>query len=376
MDPNQTKLKLVDHHLVMQADDCLQIRTETRSFVVKGVAARNIALKVIAILDGESTVAEIREKLTTFDKPEAARKILDALDQRKMLEFVEPVPAELAGYDAGKLESLAKHFKLTAAKRWDPILKMRASIILLHGSPEVVIPTALNLLACAAENLVIVSEPVSARDVARSRHLHAADIGRHPAHIVTEQLNGKLPANIKAISGTPQGLDEWRQLVRGCSLIISAASKPVVFNAEYRELNQAVLAENVYWMPLAVLDNRAIQIGPSLIPGETACYQCYEYRFRSNVRQLESYQAFTEAVNAVRELDDHGVLAPFAEIAANYAAVEAVRLLTPELRAATAGKVVDISLDDLTTETHPVLRVPRCPHCNAHADRCPEQVWA
>lgn len=293
-----------------------------------------------------------------------------------MLEIVEPMPAELAGHDAAKLESLAKHFKLTAAKRWEPILKMRASTLLLHGSPEVVIPTALNLVACAAERLVIVSEPISARDVARSRHLSAADIGRHPAHVISEQLHGKLPVTIKAVSGTPQGVDEWRGLVRGCALVISAASKPVVFNSEYRELNQAVLAEKVYWLPLAVLDNRALQIGPSLIPGETACYQCYEYRFRSNVRQLESYQAFTEAVNAVRELDDHGVLAPFAEIAANYAAVEAVRLLTPELRAATAGKVVDIRLDDLSTETHPVLRVPRCPHCNAHVDRCPEQVWA
>lgn len=76
MESDQTKMKLVDHHLVMQADDCLQIRTETRSFVVKGLAARNIALAVIAVLDGESTVAEIREKLAALPKPEAARKIL------------------------------------------------------------------------------------------------------------------------------------------------------------------------------------------------------------------------------------------------------------------------------------------------------------
>lgn len=376
MDTDNRKIKLIDHHLVWQADDCLQIRSEGKSIVLRGNVARTAVLKVLALLDGTLSRSEVRMRIAALDNPEQCGKVMQALVQRDMIEAIDPVPDELKVYDPEKLKSLSKHFKLTAGKAWEPLLTMRRSTILLVGAAELVIPTALNLAACAAGRIVVLSDPIAPRDIGRSRHVSAADIGRHPADLINAQLGGKLPVTATAVSGNPATVLEWRQLLKDCTLVITACSRPVLFNDQYDALNKAALEEGVCWLPLAVLDNREVQVGPSLIPHETACFKCYEYRFRSNFRQIESYQAFADSINALRDIEDHGVLAPFAELAANYAAIEAIRLLTPDLTAISAGKVLSINLEDLATQKHPVLRVPRCPHCNQHAERCPERVWA
>jgi len=301
-----------------------------------------------------------------------------------MIEKVDPIPNELKNHDRDKLESLNKHFRRTVSRysdagsnSWQPVLAMHASCVLLYGAAELVIPLALNLASVGTGRMLVLAEPVTRRDIGRSRHLSAADLGRHPADVIATQLAGAgQPASVTAVGADPSSVLEWQQLLRECSLVISACSKPVIFNAAYESLNKAVLAANVMWLPLAVVDNTEIQMGPAVIPNETACYKCYEYRFQSNVGHVDSYKAFADTVNAMKETENFGVLPPFAEIAANYATVEAVRMLAPDMTPICAGKLLTVNVEDLSAERHPVLRVPRCPHCNAHAGRVPERVWA
>lgn len=341
-------------------------------------------MKVLGLLDGTYSEAEVHAQIAAFDNAIQCRQVFKALNERNMIEKVDPVPPELQNYDSDKLESLNKHFRRTVSRysdagstSWQPLLAMQKSCILLYGAAELVIPLALNLASVATGRILVLAEPVTRRDIGRSRHLHADDLGRHPADVIATQLTASgLPTSVTAVAGHPASVLEWQQLLRDCALVISACSKPVIFNPAYESMNKAVLAANVMWLPLAVVDNTEIQMGPAVIPHETACYKCYEYRFQSNVGHVDSYKAFVDAVNAMKEVEDFGVLPPFAEIAANYATIEAVRLLAPDMTPISAGKLLTVNIDDLSSERHPVLRVPRCPHCNAHAERVPERVWA
>jgi len=341
-------------------------------------------MKVLGLLDGNNSEAEVHSRINAFDNADQCRQVFKALNDRNMVEKIDPVPPELKHHDIDKLESLNKHFRRTVSRysdagssSWQPLLAMHGSCILLYGAAELLIPLALNLASVATGRILVLAEPVTARDIGRSRHLGAADLGRHPAEVIAAQLDrAGLPAGVTAVGAEPSSVLEWRQLLRECGLVISACSKPVIFNPAYEMLNKAVLAANVMWLPLAVVDNTEIQMGPAVIPNETACYKCYEYRFQSNVGHVDSYKAFADTVNAMKETENFGVLPPFAEIAANYATVEAVRMLAPDMTPICAGKLLTVNIEDLSSERHPVLRVPRCPHCNAHAERVPERVWA
>ncbi|TQK03382.1 TOMM precursor leader peptide-binding protein [Herbaspirillum sp. SJZ107] len=341
-------------------------------------------MKVLGLLGGNYSEAEVYSQITSFDNADQCRQVFKALNERNMIEKIDPIPLEFKNYDSTKLESLNKHFRRTVSRysdtgtnSWQPVLAMHASCILLYGAAELVIPLALNLASVAAGRILVLADPVAQCDIARSRHLSAADLGRHPAEVIARQLDGAgLPTAVTAVGAAPSSVIEWQQLLRECDLVISACSKPVIFNPAYESLNKAVLAANVMWLPLAVVDNTEIQMGPAIIPSETACYKCYEYRFQSNVGHVDSYKAFADTVNAMKEVENFGVLPPFAEIAANYATVEAVRMLAPDMTPICAGKLLTVNVEDLSSERHPVLRVPRCPHCNAHAERVPERVWA
>lgn len=369
------KLKVIDYYQVWQSKESFQIRGARKSMVLNGEVVKTALPKVLALLDGSYCEDEIVSKLSEQDNAELLLKILNALRQRELLEEIIPVPQSLSDCHSEKLHALANHFKNTSTNTWQPIVSLQEKPIIIFGQAELVIPIVINLSSCFARSILVVSDKINKSDIAHSRYLDDSDLDSHPVDIINKNLNSTSKTTVSIVEYKPESLVEWRQLLRESRLAITAFCKPILFNAELDAFNKAILSENVRWLPLAVIENKELQIGPSVVPTETACYKCYEYRFRSNFNQLESYDHFAQTFNAMQDTVDFGVLAPFAELVANYAAVEAIKLLNPEQIAASAGKMLSISLDTLSSQQHPVLRIPRCPHCNEYSERCPERTW-
>jgi bacteriocin biosynthesis cyclodehydratase domain-containing protein len=376
MSSTRTPIKLIDHYQVWQSDDVLQIRGANKSLVLKGLVVKRVLPRLLPLLDGSLAEEEIRAKVGAEEDGQQLLQVLEVLGQRGLIERIEPAPEALAAHAPAKVAALAKHYKHTTTSRWTPLLAMQTTPLVLSGHAELLIPLALNLAGLLARELLIVADAVSASDAAHSRYLTGADVGASVADVIRRQLPSDSACVVRAAAQRPQSVLEWRELLAGSQLVVTAHCMPVVFNPELDALNRAVLAEGVRWLPVAVLDNREVQIGPAVVPAETACYKCFEYRFRSNFTHLESYDHFARALAAAGEVVDFGVLGPFAELAANYAAIEAMKLISPEHVPESAGRLLSISLDSLSAKHHPVLRIPRCPHCSEHVERCPERVWA
>jgi bacteriocin biosynthesis cyclodehydratase domain-containing protein len=136
-------------------------------------------------------------------------------------------------------------------------------------------------------------------------------------------------------------------------------------------VNHRCLQTGQRWMHVA-LTGTVAEIGPTIVPHQTACYACFCRRTEANLRTLEGhteYRALVAAEGATHE----GAIDPLIRVAAGQVALEVVRLLTGFAPPATVGRVVVLSAVTPETEGHSVLRVPRCPACGAVSP--PRATW-
>lgn len=371
----EPKLKLIDHFQIWHQADAVQIRASQKTLLLRGEFVRQLLPKVLVLLDGSLSCSEISNQLATDKQAADLLSIFAMLQHKELLEQVEPCPATLLHLPAAKRQALSRFFANQQQSAWRTLTQLQQSRVLLCGQPELLIPLALGLGSLMLGHIGILASTVTESDLAHSRYLTEADLGSHPAVAVRRHLSSELPTGILAIEQWPDSILSWRQLVQDYDLVITAYSKPIIFNTLFCELNQAILLEAVRWLPLALLEQKELQLGPAVIPGQSACYKCFEYRLRANLAHLEYYDAFAESFNRLEQLPDFGVLPPFAELLANYAVLEAMKLLSDDFSALSVGQLLTIHLTSFSSQSHPVLKIPRCPHCSEFTERCPERIW-
>jgi bacteriocin biosynthesis cyclodehydratase domain-containing protein len=152
--------------------------------------------------------------------------------------------------------------------------------------------------------------------------------------------------------------------VRGTVLVTDA---PVVSLSWVEEFNKAALAAQIPWTSGALLQRSTVHIGPSVIPSQTACWKCFEFRFKSNLGSVTRYEEFQAYVEEMNSYLDHGNLPVITEFTGALVAFEALR---------TAGTLLTIDLWDMSMDTHAVLKLPRCPHCSSVSSVPQERVWS
>jgi len=102
-------------------------------------------------------------------------------------------------------------------------------------------------------------------------------------------------------------------------------------------------------------------IGPTIFPGETACFECYREREMANVADPARYQAY------LRQLGDRPEttqlrLPGMARMLAGYLVMDLVNLLAFGT-GFTSGRVFVVDGTRLSIESNDVLKLPRCQTC-------------
>gem|GEM_PF-4795987 len=138
-----------------------------------------------------------------------------------------------------------------------------------------------------------------------------------------------------------------------------------------RTVNRACLERNVTWTSARTLGAR-VEVGPTVVPGETACFDCYEQRRQSN------YNGYREDAERAERLAlqglDTGRLA--VEAADGILVAEVLKLVGGFSRPMTYGSLFSLDLITLESRLHPVLKIPRCASCGAPARNQPTtSVW-
>jgi len=139
----------------------------------------------------------------------------------------------------------------------------------------------------------------------------------------------------------------------------------------HRAVNRLCLQRGIRWTSCRNLGYR-VEVGPLVVPHETACFNCFEMRKASNA---ESYGAFL----AVRErLTERGAGLGALNITLGYEvlALEVVKSLSGFSPPSTYASVWSFDPVTLRSQLHPVLKVPRCPVCRGSARNAPSMaIW-
>jgi bacteriocin biosynthesis cyclodehydratase domain-containing protein len=133
--------------------------------------------------------------------------------------------------------------------------------------------------------------------------------------------------------------------------------------------NTRALAAGLRWLPVRPFDGLIVSVGPLVVPGESACFQCLLLRtaahleYGGDVARLEAVPIAAPSSSALETLT-----------AGLVAHIAAGCLAGPDLPLPSVLYVLE-TRPSLALGSHTVLRVPRCPACS-HVERiAPPLPW-
>lgn len=128
--------------------------------------------------------------------------------------------------------------------------------------------------------------------------------------------------------------------------------------AEYDAFNRAALVSKTRWTS-ARFAGFEFHIGPTVIPGETPCYECFRLRINSNVIEYAEHALHEEHRKLHRLREAMLAITP----AAGLLALEAMKAITWFAVPATYAHLYSLNLLTMQSELHPILKIPRCLAC-------------
>jgi bacteriocin biosynthesis cyclodehydratase domain-containing protein len=133
--------------------------------------------------------------------------------------------------------------------------------------------------------------------------------------------------------------------------------------ATLHAVNAAAIQTRKPWMSIFV-DGSQATVGPTYIPGETSCYLEFEMQSEASHTRQDEYLLYKEHLQAKGHASVRPVLPPYSDVAASLGAISILRFLLSGT-AFTVGRAVHVDFERMSIDYQDVLRVPRCPACNA-----------
>jgi bacteriocin biosynthesis cyclodehydratase domain-containing protein len=133
--------------------------------------------------------------------------------------------------------------------------------------------------------------------------------------------------------------------------------------ARAAQINAVCLEHAIPWLTLRARQ-LALEIGPLVVPGETACYECY-------TRRLTATGALQSEIEGAQQAES----LPVFPTGLDWLALDVVKHLTGISEPISRGRLWRLHLVSGQTETHTVLKLPRCPACGVHLRRPLRKLW-
>lgn len=124
------------------------------------------------------------------------------------------------------------------------------------------------------------------------------------------------------------------------------------------EMNEACLAGRVPWLPISGYDGALMHVGPLMIPGQTACFECLLRRLAANVEYADVFRdvvADAPPAPTPRALRDWSY---------SIAALVLLRWVANRDNGL-PGRLLTLAVDEFAIRPATVFRVPRCAACSA-----------
>ncbi|MEU1117093.1 MULTISPECIES: TOMM precursor leader peptide-binding protein [unclassified Streptomyces] len=222
-----------------------------------------------------------------------------------------------------------------------------------------------------SEGVVLLGDPeLAERTAALLPHDVAGDVLiPGPDHPVRARLDALAPAVLHdglAFDEAVEILAPWR----GRYLLLAERTVDPV---RARLLNRLTRAAGISWTYAAV-DGPFLFVGPTMVAGRSACFECFETRVTMNLRESAGYQRYKEAL--VRSAVHAGappVYGPVQALLCSHLALEATNYLSCG-STLTIEQVLGCYLPSMEISYQSVLPLPGCPGCGPVPERDDETL--
>jgi bacteriocin biosynthesis cyclodehydratase domain-containing protein len=174
---------------------------------------------------------------------------------------------------------------------------------------------------------------------------------------------------------TPLDFEEWSNEASPQSFDCIIATSDFSATQTFRHWNNVCLLAKCCFFPVCMADTTGFA-GPLVVPGETACFECYWMRRNSHLRHPESRRAVEEVAFEGQLVS--GVHPAMAAMVGNLAAFELTKFYSESSLPSNVGMLIEIDLLSPAMAKRKILKVPRCTVCSpllAHSSMTPRKSF-
>jgi bacteriocin biosynthesis cyclodehydratase domain-containing protein len=332
---NDVKLRALPAQLVEFSGGII-VKRGRATIKIVGERAAEVVVKLLAEAANGADAELLCNAFAAPDR-EAVRELISKLQTRRILVSDNGSATESLPEDS--LDVFYWHFDLRASKVSERLSKQRITII---GVNWISRRLAEALTADGAQNVEVVHYPF----LCNLRLLNEQGDIRPEAW--------PLPA--------PREFAQWREDVNPEEFDCLVATSDFGGLHLMREWNEYCVRHNRHFLPV-VLQDLFGYVGPLVVPGETACFECLRARQNSHLadptveRSPESLSFEGQAVN--------GFHPSMASVLGDLAAIELSRFYGGWAPPRVVGTLIEVNLIGPELTARRVLKVPRCQVCSS-----------
>jgi len=159
-------------------------------------------------------------------------------------------------------------------------------------------------------------------------------------------------------------------------LIVSVSTSKALSGVQFDRVNRVALTEGIPCL-YGIYQVHSLQVGPLVVPNQTACMACMRVREDNNYPSFGSSNSLSDRVEEIHEQISGSATQPFLRnILCGYLASEIVQFMDSRQIPTTYKSFISVDLRTLTFERHNLLKVPHCQECGVHTTMPFTRVFA
>jgi bacteriocin biosynthesis cyclodehydratase domain-containing protein len=331
IDENGKQLLHAFPSLVVEENDGVRLRRGCVELRIRGEGAARIVRGILdATLDRNASLEEILHRFPLADHPAVVDLIDELMKRLILIQSDDSVFEE----QEGPLEIFYWHFGEGKESINARIDSLQLSILGVNSISRQLVAT---LLESGISNIQVIDQP-------QLRNLRLFD------------QDGQFMTSDWKLDPQPIPEELWDTESLGCLI----ATSDIGSGQEMKQWNSFCLKHNIQFLPV-VLQDMIGYVGPLVVPGETACFECMTSRWNSNLDGEESRWDFFRA-----DLENIvGYHPAMASMLGSIAAFELTKFYGVRLPLSAVGRLIEVNLLTMEMQSRKVLRVPRCPACSS-----------
>ena len=322
---------------LIEVADGVIVRRGSIQVLIGGDRSVEVLETIATAMRGEgASIDEICRRFAAPDRP-AVKELVEQLIARR---FVVPAGRDSAPVSSeDQLEVFYWHFGLSTREVNTRLNQVRVAILgVNHISRQLVS----SVTAAGMTNVHVVDYPP----------LRNVSLFEGGEHVQTSRWSSAVE---------PIGYDNWVTRIEAEPFDCLVATSDFGGLHLLRQWNTLCLERGRHFLPV-VLQDMVGYVGPSVIPGETACFDCFLSRLDSN-RTADS-QGYASEIAAFAGQHVAGLHPSMASVLGDIAAIELTKFYSRGLPLWKTGAVTEVNLLAGRMNSRKVLRVPRCKACS------------